>query len=717
VAATFNDQSGWIYDSSVTSNTAGGGGVGTKYFSLFANSTSPRGPVTGDVVHARPDLGNTTLTNAAQMSGKIALVMRGGGFAAVANNCQAAGAIGIITYQNVRPPPDPGDPVGQNTTGATLTVPNVMITKVDGDAIKAAAAFDATGVPANPCNVTIMPDNGVVTHGGAAPDTIPSYSSRGPRLPDSAIKPDISAPAEVVGVAVSGSGTGVQNFNGTSSATPHVAGTMALLRQLHPTWSVQELNALVCNTATHDLFTTTAHTTKYGVGRIGAGRVDLTNANNANVVAFNGTDAGLLGVSFGVVETPVTGTSTLTKNITVKNKGATNVTYNLTIQNNPLLAGASFTFPGGSSFTVTAGGTATIPVSFTATGSALKHARDPSAPQQLPAGTSRQWLTEAAGYAVFTPTDASPTLRVAVYAAPKPVSAMHSGLPTGEVDTDAATGSFMLNLAGSPVNSGPSLGAGFDIISLVKPLELQFARSTRPFVPAPSADPNVLRYVGATSDYPVASNKANTVITFGVEGFGNAPVPEFNSSDKEIYIDTNSDGTFDFAIYLSSVANGTAHSNVYVPVLVNLGANTASIPGFRTNILSPATADTNSFNNSAVLIPMPAAALGDPAHGLPALASVGGPTAFNYVVVTFDRNGNEVDITPLLTYDLAKPGFDLEGGNLEPFLYADVPSSVPVKFAGRNFKSNGSLGVWLVHMHNGDGQRSDVVPFRTARPK
>ena len=42
-------------------------------------------------------------------------------------------------------------------------------------------------------------------------------------------------------------------------------------------------------------------------------------------------------------------------------------------------------------------------------------------------GEGRQWLTEAAGYAVFTPTDGSPTLRVAVYAAPKPVSAMHAG--------------------------------------------------------------------------------------------------------------------------------------------------------------------------------------------------------------------------------------------------------------------------------------------------
>ena len=50
-------------------------------------------------------------------------------------------------------------------------------------------------------------------------------------------------------------------------------------------------------------------------------------------------DPNPIGVSFGVVETPVNGTSSLTKNITVENKGATNVTYNLTIANNPALLG------------------------------------------------------------------------------------------------------------------------------------------------------------------------------------------------------------------------------------------------------------------------------------------------------------------------------------------------------------------------------------------
>jgi hypothetical protein len=51
---------------------------------------------------------------------------------------------------------------------------------------------------------------------------------------------------------------------------------------------------------------------------------------------------------------------------------------------------------------------------------------------------------------------------------------------------------------------------------------------------------------------------------------------------------------------------------------------------------------------------------------------------------------------------------------VEPFLYNDLPATtIPVQYNAKNFGSNGSLGVLLMHMHNGDGQRSDVVPFTT----
>ncbi len=100
------------------------------------------------------------------------------------------------------------------------------------------------------------------------------FSSRGPG-PRFRLKPDIAAPGYNITSAQTGhdvhrnravdrvsdrerpaafsANSQTLSLNGTSMATPHVAGVMALLRQLHPDWSVEQLKALAMNTATHDV--------------------------------------------------------------------------------------------------------------------------------------------------------------------------------------------------------------------------------------------------------------------------------------------------------------------------------------------------------------------------------------------------------------------------------------------------------------------------------
>lgn len=184
------------------------------------------------------------MANAAEVRGKIVLIDRGTStFIDKVTKGFNAGAIAVIV-DNFNNPTD--DPIVMSTAGQPPGV-DVMISKASRDAIVAAAgSFNAaTGVPTNTVNVTIKNDNDVITcDGTSTADTMPAYSARGPRLGDSALKPDVSAPAEVVGVATTLSGSDVRNFNGTSSATPHVAGSMALLKQLHPDWSVQDLNGV-----------------------------------------------------------------------------------------------------------------------------------------------------------------------------------------------------------------------------------------------------------------------------------------------------------------------------------------------------------------------------------------------------------------------------------------------------------------------------------------
>jgi subtilisin family serine protease len=110
-------------------------------------------------------------------------------------------------------------------------------------------------------------------------------------------------------------------ISGTSMASPHMAGTMALLRQLHPDWSAEELKALAMNTATHDVtIGGSGGGLKLSPVRVGAGRVDIPAAAASSVVAFNGEYAGLVSVTFENHE--VVGASTQQKNIRLVNKGS-----------------------------------------------------------------------------------------------------------------------------------------------------------------------------------------------------------------------------------------------------------------------------------------------------------------------------------------------------------------------------------------------------------
>lgn len=82
----------------------------------------------------------TTITNAAAVAGKIALVDRGScAFTVKVKNCQDAGAVAVLVADNVAGSP----PAGLGGTDATITIPSVRITLADGNTIKTALASGA----------------------------------------------------------------------------------------------------------------------------------------------------------------------------------------------------------------------------------------------------------------------------------------------------------------------------------------------------------------------------------------------------------------------------------------------------------------------------------------------------------------------------------------------------------------------------------------------
>lgn len=99
---------------------------------------------------------------------------------------------------------------------------------------------DRLGTPADAVDVLTV---GAV----ASNNLIVDFSSRGPTF-DGRIKPEVVAPG--VNVYAAGQNRGFVYVNGTSFSAPYVAGIAALMMQMHPNWTSQQVRAAMMATAT-----------------------------------------------------------------------------------------------------------------------------------------------------------------------------------------------------------------------------------------------------------------------------------------------------------------------------------------------------------------------------------------------------------------------------------------------------------------------------------
>ncbi|MEV8440219.1 S8 family serine peptidase [Actinosynnema sp. NPDC051121] len=153
-------------------------------------------------------------------------------------------------------------------------------------------------------------------------DGIAPFSSRGPRVGDGAVKPDITAPGVDIVAARSSSGTigtpagdGYVAMSGTSMATPHVAGAAAVVAQQHPDWTGAQIKAALVASAKNNPALTAFDQ--------GAGRVDLAKAVTTTVTAEPAS------LAMGLQKWPHGDDTPIAKTVTYRNEGTAPLTLAL----------------------------------------------------------------------------------------------------------------------------------------------------------------------------------------------------------------------------------------------------------------------------------------------------------------------------------------------------------------------------------------------------
>src|SRR5213080_3467829 len=249
-------------------------------------------------------------------SGKLAIVDRGTcTFSTKVRNAIAAGAVGVVVINNVA-----GDPTAMAKDGlGGDDLPAVMIGLNDGAALRASGATTASAVET--FSEFITPAN---------KDILAGFSSQGPTAVDFAVKPDLTS----VGVNVlssitcvgkpetcPGDGTGWAFFSGTSMSTPHIAGSAAVLLDLHSTWSPPQIKSALVNRA--DLVIKDSLTGLHDIGPTaqGAGR------ENLSVAADGTTWLDPVSASFG----KVTVGHPTSLNITLSNPTGSSETFTVSV--------------------------------------------------------------------------------------------------------------------------------------------------------------------------------------------------------------------------------------------------------------------------------------------------------------------------------------------------------------------------------------------------
>ena len=524
-----------------------------------------------------------------------------------AQNARLAGASGVIfASAQAEPVPVYGDGFAATETPPVDPIPAFIMGQATADAFRTSLE-SATAVTVESSlslhaaiHTRIFPD---------PTDSLSSFSSRGMTL-DGNSKPDVSAPGQAILSAWAGSGNKGVSYQGTSMATPHVAGLAALVIAKHPNWTPAMVKAAIVNNANTSVTVSgPGDLNIYAPTRAGAGRINAPATLRAGSVAMSSATNGSVSVSFGVVETD--STTTVHQDVVVTNTRLTSpATYLVGYTPITDVPGATFTVSP-TSIKVAPGRSTTVRVTLTAVAKDLLHSPDRTLDLD-PAGTgeTRDWLTIASGLLRFTPIRGTggAGMRLPVSAAPRPVSTMKAPASVDAVQTTASgaftgtinmSGTGLSNIAPSPAPSyvtEKSYASFFQLLGsspAMPDCSDTVQQDCIPFEDGRAAD---LKYFG----YAVDSEYAY----FGIATYGPWRTAA-DISSFEVDIDTTGDGVADIATINTREYSDTDGTDVFVAETYALPYTSGDDP-IDTELINAVdgSTDTSKIHGDVMILPI-----------------------------------------------------------------------------------------------------------------
>ena len=547
---------------------------------------------------------------AANVAGKLAVVQRGTcARVAKAIYGRDAGAAAVAMINNTAGyPPFEGDITSNPDTGQSVPKVTIPFFGISGTVT---GTDGANLIAADGGSVTLT--NTTVTNTGYK--VTASFSSGGPRNPDSAPKPDVIAP----GVSVTSTGIGTGNkgavMSGTSMAAPMTAGTAALVKQAHPTWTPSQIKAAIMNTADPSL------NVGYNSRLAGTGVVQAQNAVNSSVLAT--TSDQLHAIAFGQVEG--TGDFATQKTFTLTNLGSSPATYDLTVSGNGSQRGASITVSP-TQVTVAPNQTATVQASLSMSTAAFA-----ALPSDDTFAVGPGAVVNVRGDIVATPAAGhaadNQTLRLPYMFVPRGLSNVVAGTPPAfrKVPGQPATFSSSLPLSNNGIHTGTA-----DLYTW----GIHDARESG--LPMDVRDVGVQVFPGSA----LGGSDSDRALVFVINTY--APATNQATNEYDILIDNNGDGVADFLVVgfdLGAVLTGSFNGQMAsFTIEVSTG-----------NVIDAFLADA-PMNGSVIELPALASELGILPRAKPKP-----PVKFSYTVNAFSLITGDVDTTGSATFTPFNP--------------------------------------------------------------